>query len=216
MPQESPQAAFWNRIARRYAESPMRRPEAWEATLARVRAHLAPEARVLELGCGTGSTALRLAPHVAEYIGTDDATGMVGIARERLEAEPVPGLAFVAARPGDGSLPAGPFDAVLAFNLLHLLPDLPAALAEAGTLLKPGGLLITKTPCLSGPWRALWPVLATLRAFGKAPSFRFLSTTRLEAEIVAAGFTIEERGDYPPRPPSRFVVARKPGGETLF
>jgi ubiquinone/menaquinone biosynthesis C-methylase UbiE len=210
MSRESPQAAFWNRIARRYAASPIRRPEAWEATLDRVRAHFAPGDRVLELGCGTGSTALRLAPHVAEYIGTDDATGMVAIARERLEAEPVAGLSFEAARPGDGSLPAGPFDAVLGFNFLHLLPDLPTAVGEAKDLLKPGGLLITKTPCLSGFWRALWPVLATLRAFGKAPSFRFLSTARLEAEIVAAGFTIEERGDYPARPPSRFVVARKP------
>lgn len=209
MPDATPQAAFWNRVARRYAANPMRNPDAWETTLDRVRAHLAPDARVLELGCGTGSTALRLAPHLARYEATDDASEMIAIAREKLAGAAVDGLSFQAARPGDGSLPQGPFDAVLAFNLLHLLPDLPAALAEARGLLKPGGLLITKTPCLCGRYRALWPVVAALRLVGKAPPVRFLNPARLEAEIAAAGFEILERGDYPASPPSRFVVARR-------
>jgi ubiquinone/menaquinone biosynthesis C-methylase UbiE len=128
---ETPQAAFWNGMARRYADSPVRNPENWEKTLELTRARLAPEAEVLELGCGTGSSALRLAPHLARYTGTDDASGMIGIAREKLAETPVEGLSFETARTGDGSLPEGPFDAVLAFNLLHLVPDLPATLAEA-------------------------------------------------------------------------------------
>jgi 2-polyprenyl-3-methyl-5-hydroxy-6-metoxy-1,4-benzoquinol methylase len=195
-------------MARRYADSPMRNPQMWEKTLELTRARLAPEASVLELGCGTGSTALRLAPHLGRYTGTDDASGMIGIAREKLAETPVEGLSFETARTGDGSLPEGPFDAVLAFNLLHLVPDLPATLSEAHRMLKPGGLLITKTPCLGGSrWVALWPVVGALRLVGKAPPLRFVSPARLEAAIAAAGFVIEERGDYPP--PSRFVVARR-------
>jgi SAM-dependent methyltransferase len=97
---------------------------------------------------------------------------------------------------------------VLAFNLLHLVPDLPATLAEARDLLKPGGYLITKTPCLGGNrYAALWPVVSVLRLIGKAPPLRFIGANRLEAQIAAAGFDILERGDYPP--PSRFVVARR-------
>lgn len=207
MPHESPQAAFWNRIARRYAAMPMRNPQAWEETLARTARHLPPEARVLELGCGTGSTALRLAPDVAGYIATDDAAEMIAIATER--ATDLPTLHPLQARPGDGSLPRGPFDAVLAFNLLHLLPDLPGALAEAHGLLKPGGLLITKTPCLGGPWLALWPLVRILGLFGKAPPLRFLSPLGLERRIAQAGFVIVERDDLPRRPPSRFLIARR-------
>jgi 2-polyprenyl-3-methyl-5-hydroxy-6-metoxy-1,4-benzoquinol methylase len=210
MAQETPQAAFWNGMARRYAASPMRSPENWEKTLYLTRARLSPGAEVLELGCGTGSTALRLAPHVARYTGTDDASGMIEIARERLAETPVAGLRFETGRTGDRSLPDGPFDAVLAFNLLHLVPDLPTTLAEARGLLKPGGYLITKTPCLGGSrWVALWPVVGALRLVGKAPPLRFVSPRRLEAMIEAAGFGIEERGDYPRNPPSRFVVARR-------
>jgi ubiquinone/menaquinone biosynthesis C-methylase UbiE len=142
----------------------------WEKTLDLTRARLAPEAEVLELGCGTGSSALRIAPFVSRYTGTDDASGMMEIAREKLAETPVEGLTFDTARTGDGSLPEGPFDAVLAFNLLHLVPDLPATLAEAHRLLKPGGLLITKTPCLGGNrFAALWPVVGVLRLVGKAP-----------------------------------------------
>ncbi len=209
MTTETPQAAFWNGMARRYADSPMRSPENWEKTLERTLAHLPAGAEVLELGCGTGSTALRLAPHVARYAGTDDADAMIAIAQEKLAAEPVAGLSFSAARPGDGSLPQGPFDAVTAFNLLHLLPDLPAALAEMRGLLKPGGVLIAKTPCLGGRYLVLWPVVGVLRLFGKAPPLRFLRPVRLEAIVEAAGFAIEERGDYPAKPPSRFIVARR-------
>lgn len=207
MPHETPQAAFWNRVARRYAAMPMRNPQAWEETLARTRAHLSPGDQVLELGCGTGSTALRLAPDVASYIATDDAGEMIAIAAER--GAGVPTLHPALARPGDGSLPAGPFDAILAFNLLHLLPDLPAALAELHAKLKPGGLLITKTPCLGGPWLALWPLVRILRAMGKAPPLRFLSTAALERRIVQAGFVIEARDDLPRRPPSRLLIARR-------
>jgi ubiquinone/menaquinone biosynthesis C-methylase UbiE len=210
MAQETPQARFWNGMARRYAKSPMRSPENWEKTLELTLARLSPEAEVLELGCGTGSTALRLAPHVARHVGTDDASAMIAIAREKLAETPVAGLSFETARTGDGSLPPGPFDAVLAYNLLHLVPDLPATLAEARGLLKPGGFLISKTPCLGGNrYALLWPVVRVLRLFGKAPPLSFVSPARLEAALTAAGFDILERGDYPP--PSRFVVARKPG-----
>ncbi len=209
VPRETSQAAFWNGTARRYAENPVRNPENWEKTLELTLARLAPDADVLELGCGTGSTALRLAPHVQRYTGTDDASAMVEIAREKLAETPVAGLSFDTARTGDGSLPDGPFDAILAYNLLHLVPDLHATLSEAKDLLKPGGFLITKTPCLGGNrYTALWPVVSVMRLFGKAPPVHFLSPARLEAMIEAAGFTIEERGDYPAMPPSRFVVAR--------
>jgi SAM-dependent methyltransferase len=207
MPHETPQAAFWNRIARRYAAMPMRNPDAWEETLTRVTAQLSNGDRVLELGCGTGSTALRLAPLVAAYTVTDDAAEMVALTTER--GAETPTLHPLHARPGDGSLPQGPYDAILAFNLLHLLPDLPAALSEAHALLKPGGLLITKTPCLGGRYRALWPVVAALRLFGKAPPLRFLTPAALERAITAAGFTIEARDDLPRKPPSRFVIARR-------
>ena len=107
------------------------------------------------------------------------------------------------------SLPAGPFDAVLAFNLLHLLPDRQNALSNIRAMLAPDGVFISKTPCLGGAWRVLQPVIALLRMMGKAPDIQFLSRSKLERDIRTAGFEIIETGDYPRRPPSHFIVARK-------
>ena len=209
-------ARFWNRVAARYAKAPMRAPDAYAATLDRVRAHLDPGARVLELGCGTGTTAIRLADAVATITATDIAAAMLDIARGRAAEAGVTNVTFAHADAAE-VVAGAPYDAVMAFNLLHLLPDREAALAAIRRDLRPGGLLICKTICLAEPgqsWKlrlALAVALPVLQALGRAPRFAMLTVAGLEAEIAAAGFEIVETGNYPERPPNRLVVARRPG-----
>ncbi|MBY4893007.1 class I SAM-dependent methyltransferase [Rhodobacteraceae bacterium N5(2021)] len=202
-------AAFWDRVARRYAEMQMRNPETYEHTLDLVREHLRPGDRVLELGCGTGTTALRLADAVERYVASDYSAEMITIAGERRSKAGVENLDLCVGQPCDGSLPEGPFDAILAFNLLHLLPNRRQAFADVAQHLRPGGLFISKTPCLGGVYRVFQPLVSALRLLGKAPDFNFLTPARLEREIRMAGFDIIAAGDYPKRPPRRFIVARK-------
>ena len=58
---------------------------------------LRPTDRVLEIGCGTGSIAIRLAPHAGEWTATDFSPEMLRIAR----AKPAPkNLRFVLADAG--------------------------------------------------------------------------------------------------------------------
>ncbi len=54
-------AKFWDRAAPKYAASKIADTGGYERSLERMRALLNPDFTVLELGCGTGSTALRLA-----------------------------------------------------------------------------------------------------------------------------------------------------------
>lgn len=77
---------FWNRFADRYAARPIKDTAAYEALLADVAGRLHPTDRVLEIGCGTGGTAIRLAPVVAQFIATDFSAEMVRIAN----AKPAP------------------------------------------------------------------------------------------------------------------------------
>ena len=56
---------FWDRIARKYAASPIKDIAGYERTIARIAQLLGPTQSVLEIGCGTGTTALKLAPLVA-------------------------------------------------------------------------------------------------------------------------------------------------------
>ncbi|MGL5136316.1 MAG: methyltransferase domain-containing protein, partial [Beijerinckiaceae bacterium] len=110
----------------------------------------------------------------------------------------------------------GVFDAVLAFNLLHLLRDRPSAFAQALRVLKPGGLFISKTPCLSEMNPLIRMVIPVMRAIGKAPFVDSFNAIRLEDEMARAGFAIVERGRHGSRGKDAriFLVARKPAGET--
>ena len=203
-------ARFWDRTARRYAADAISDLPGYERTLDRTRALLAGAGDVLEIGGGTGTTALRLAPGIRRLVSTDVSGGMIAIAREKAAAEGCGNVAFVqapAAEPPGGD---SAYDAVLAFNLLHLLSDLPAVLARVRRLLRPGGLFISKTPCLSEMNPLIRLAVPVARFFGKAPHVAFFDAAGLEADMARAGFTIVERARHGSgrKDPRIFLVAR--------
>lgn len=202
-------ARFWDRRADRYARSPIKDMASYEQGLERARAHLAPSDVALEVGCGTGTTALRLAPAVRSLLATDVSPRMIEIAREKAAAAGVPNVRFEPGTLFDEKLEPGSFDVVLAFNLLHLIEDVDAALARVHTLLAPGGRFISKTICI-GEQSGLWGwVLPVMRLVGLAPFVRFFRIAELESLVAGAGLDVVETGSYPASPPSRLIVARK-------
>ncbi len=206
MPQTSPR--FWNRMARRYSRMSIPDQSAYEHKLKVTQSYLTPEMSVLEIGCGTGGTARLHAPHVRRYRATDFAPAMIEIARERDAEAPQDNLRFDVAAVEDIPPSEGPYDAVLAMSLLHLVADLPDVLRRVHSLLAPGGLLVTSTVCLAEfPWylRAVVTVGRTLRVF---PPIRKLSEAELRAALTAAGFEIDYAWVPGPRS-ARFIVARK-------
>ncbi|SNT35949.1 class I SAM-dependent methyltransferase [Antarctobacter heliothermus] len=197
--------AFWDGIAEKYATQPIGNMDAYEATLERVRHWMRPDMSVMELGCGTGTTALKLADSVAQYLGTDLSGEMVRIANDK--AATVDHVSFAADAAGTAG--AGQtFDAVLAFNLLHLVDDPAAVMIHVRGLLPKGGLFISKTPCLGGkPW--FRPLIWGLQMIGKAPApVHCLRPAQIEAALAAAGFEVVETGGYPKKLPNWMVVAR--------
>lgn len=90
-------ARFRDRIAVKYAADPIADMVSHKATLPRVQGLLPACQDVLEVGCGTRSTALRLAPNLRRLLATGVSAGMIAIAREKLAAQPVPQLHFAVA-----------------------------------------------------------------------------------------------------------------------
>lgn len=204
---------FWDKMARRYAADPIADMAGYERTLERLQHWLRPTHRVLEIGCGTGTTALRLAPSVASYLGTDVSAHMVAIAREKLGLHPRVNLQFEAAD-ADAPLANSPhYDAILAFSVLHLVQDLDAAIAACASALVPGGLLVSKTPCLAEMNPLIpWVAVPLMRAIGKAPAVRNLSQGLLSDAMKRHGLEIlsVERHASKGRDVRPFIVARKP------
>jgi len=206
-------ARFWDRSSRRYARSRIKDQAGYERTLARVRENLRGDADVLELGCGTGTTALRLADGVRSYLATDIAGGMIAIAQEKLNAAPVPGLVFRAATAETLALEASRFDVVVGFNYLHLVRNVPGTLRSIHALLKPGGLFISKTPCVGEMNPLIQLVIPAMRVIGLAPHVSAFDGEALEQLIKDASFEVlarEEHAskgkDYRP-----YVVSRRIG-----
>jgi len=204
---------FWDKSAAKYAKSKVGDPAAYETTLARARSHLGANDHVLELGAGTGTTALHLAPAVAQYTVSDASPSMLDIARDKVWDAGATNIDFAV---GDiAGAPDGPFDVVMAFNLLHLVEDLDGALTRIQQLVKPGGLFISKSACepeAGSNWKfsLIKAAIPVMQMLGKAPFVAFRGIGEFEDQITAKGFEIIETGNYPAKPPpSRFVVARR-------
>lgn len=209
------QAKFWDGVAERYSRDKIADPDAYEYTLARTQSYLSAQDRVIELGAGTSSTALRLATSVDRYLATDGSSEMVRIGRQKLADTAIENLEIDTGSFATEAFAGAGFDKVLAFNVLHLVPDIPRALGQVHGMLATNGLFISKTACLgSNPnplkrllFRVMVPVMQLI---GKAPRpVHFPKVEELDAMVEAAGFEILETGNYPANVPSRYVVARK-------
>lgn len=203
---------FWDRVARKYARDPIKDMVGYTRTLEVTRQRLRKTDSVLELGCGTGTTALSLAPAVARLVGADVSGEMIAIAREKAVAQSCGNAEFVVASADRACGADGTFDAVLAFNVLHLIADRSAVLRQVVRALKPGGLFISKTPCLSEMNPLIRLAVPVARLMGKAPHVAFFSALVLEREIERAGFQIIEQARHGAgrKDPRIFIVARVP------
>ncbi len=189
-------ARFWDRIARKYAADPIADMAGYERTLERTRDYLNGDQAAFEFGCGTGTTALKLAPSVRRIVATDISSEMIAIAREKAKAEGAANVAFEVATPDRAPWPDGTFDVAFGFNILHLVAAREAALRGVHRLLKPGGLFISKTPCLKDMNLIVRMAVPVMQVFGKAPYVAFFSAEDLEGDVTAAGFEIIERARH--------------------
>lgn len=206
-------AKFWDKVAKKYAKSPIKNMESYTYTLERTKSYLKPEDKILEIGSGTGSTAIELAPSVKQVTITDISPEMMNIAKEKADAQNITNIECLASDALVSDL-TGPYDVILAHNLLHLVEDLPATIERANALLKPGGLFISKTFCKpTGIGTPLYYImrlaLPPMQLIGKAPFVAFLSIKELEQQITDKGFEIIETANYPVKETRRYIVVRK-------
>jgi len=200
---------FWDRRAARYAKKPVPDEAAYERTLERVRAYLRPGDSVVELGCGTGTTALKLAASAGAILATDYSAEMIALATEKARRAGVTNVQFRRCTLDDAALGERSCDVLMAMNLLHLLPAIPEQLRRIRALVRPGGLFISKTPCIGDQGLAVRLAIPVLRAVGAAPYVSFVTERSLTADIAGAGFAVQETGMYPLKSRSFFVVARR-------
>lgn len=108
----------------------------------------APGARVLDLCCGAGASAIPAARAVGaegEVIGVDVSQGLLDLARDRADAEGLTNLELRCADATATGYPDGDFDAVVCVFGVFFVPDRVSFTAEMWRMVRPSGTLAITT-----------------------------------------------------------------------
>ena len=195
---DHPANSFWERFGRGTVE----------------RMQLTPGARVLDVCCGSGASAIPAAEIVGpggSVVGVDLAENLLELARIKAKQRSLTNTEF---RSGDmTNLPfeEGSFDAVVCVFGIFFVPDMEAALRELKRVLRTGGTLAITTwgprlfePANTAFWNAVRAVRPDLHK-NFNPWDRISAPDDLRALFNAAGLTqaeiVTETGSQPVNSP---------------
>ncbi len=204
------ESKFWDRIAKRYATQAVGDETAYQKKLSVSREYMDRNSRVLEFACGTGSTAISHAPYVESIHATDISANMLAIAKQKAKEANVGNVSFEQTNLLELDSPAGSWDAILGLSILHLVANKTSEIKRSYELLKPGGVFISSTPCISDMSSWFKYIAPLFRWLPILPSLNVFSKEALKSELEAAGFGVIY--DWAPGADKAiFIVAQKPG-----
>jgi SAM-dependent methyltransferase len=163
---------------------------------------LPADARVLDVGCGTGANGPVLAGAERFTVGLDASALPLGLGRtgERTHGARV--------RADAGRLPfaGGSFDLVTALDVLEHLDDDAAAARELHRVLRPGGALVVFVPALRLLWGLQDEVSHHRRRYGRQQLRAVVAGTGLQIERLTFFNTLL----FPPILAARLVMRLRP------
>lgn len=155
-----------------------------------------PPAAVLDVGCGTGIFAARLADAYSEarVVGADMSRGMLARARSRSAS-----ASWVEADAQHLPMGSASVDAVCCTESFHWYPDQEAALREFRRVLRPGGALYL---AFVNPATAAMARLANTVAAAAGRPMQWITTAAVQDRLSAGGFVVDRRVRVRRMPPA--------------
>ena len=182
---DDPANSFWERFGRRTVE----------------RLNLPSGARVLDVCCGSGASAIPAAQAVGAngfVLGVDLAEDLLELARAKARRHGLKQIAFRTGDLLDLGLPMADFDVVVCVFGIFFVPDMQAAARELWRLVRPGGKLAITTwgprffePLNTAFWNAVRAVRPDLYK-GFNPWHRLEEPDAVRSLLVGAGVNTPE------------------------
>jgi SAM-dependent methyltransferase len=151
------------------------------------------DARVLDVACGAGAPAVRLARHTGcALVGIDNNAQAIATATALTQEHGLGERVEFVQHDANQELPFSndSFDAAICIDAIAMLPDRLHILGECARVLKPGGRLLFTDPALTGPISNIEMALRTPFKF-----FLFVPAGYNELLLGQLGFDLLRRED---------------------
>ncbi len=198
---------FWDKIANHYDQVEKKDEQINIKIIEKTKNRLKISDNVLDYGCGTGTAAIEIASCVKTVNGIDISSKMIEAAKEKTVERKVKNIDFTQTTIFDEKLKKGSFDVILCFYLLHLVEDKPKVIQRINELLKPGGLIISATPCMRGTFLGF--LLSPVSKIGLIPPITLFKISELEDLMTDGNFEIVETECLSQSGQQYFIVAKK-------
>lgn len=205
---------FWDSASKNYDKTEERFEYIHKKSRDYTKKHLHSSNVALDYGCGTGTTTCEFANLVKEIHAIDISPKMIEIAKKKADARQIENVTFLATDIFDAGLKKESFDIILAFNVLHTIPDPQKVVKRIGELLKPDGTFISVTPCLRDKMTLLINIQIQFVRFlckvGVIPiPIRRLKSKELDVLITNGNFQIVSTEKIFKGASSYYMVAKK-------
>lgn len=200
---------YWNRRAAAY-DRQVSTSSAYADIIRRIQASMPKDARVAELGCGSGQVSCAIAPYASSVDASDLSPDMLALAEAHARREGLHNIRFSLQDAAAAHLDVGAYDLIICLATLHLMMKPQAALAAMRLALAPGGQLVVSA-YLSGHslMSRLGNALMSLRGYR---DFQHWNAANFENAVAEQGFRVLSRASYPIVPiPALLLICERAG-----
>lgn len=198
---------FWDRLAPRFDKIEAG-DIAYSIFIDEAVKYLKADDTILDFGCGTGLICNEIAGHVGFIHAIDISARMIEISEKKATERAIRNIGFARTSIFDEKFSEGSFDAIIAFNLFHLLEEPQKYFQRMNQILKPGGLIISATPCMSEA-PVLNHVIKFFSLIGLTPELNSFTGTEMEQLFLKASFKIIRLNRIKPKSPQYICIAKR-------
>ena len=198
---------FWDRIASRY-DRIEQNDIAYKIFIEKARTYLKTDDTILDFGCGTGLICNEIAGNVRFINAIDTSAKMIEICKSKASECNIRNIEYARITLFDEKLKEGSFDAVIAFNIFHLLEEPQKYFQRIYQILKPGGFILSATPCMrEAPF--LNHTLEFFSLLGVTPKLNSFTSSEMEQVFLNTSFKTIEMNRIKPNSPQYLCISQK-------
>jgi ubiquinone/menaquinone biosynthesis C-methylase UbiE len=200
---------FWDKMATSYDREEESAIPTINKYIEKGKKYLKITDRVLDLGCGTGKVSIEVSNSVKEIQAIDISSKMIEIAKKKVNDRNLTNITFFQTTIFDDRFTEENFDVIFGFYVLHLLEEINTAIQRINEILRPGGYLISVTPCMKEKKKISGIFLSLLSKIRLVPKIKLFKFSDLENLLKEGNFKIEETYTFEKNSPEYLVIAKK-------